>query len=72
MWLKWHGHSKDHWLGDVTISKLYQDMIVGIKNVLIVDERLTVNLQQRHQLAAWSRNRKGPAAVELDRQKSAL
>jgi len=33
-------------------------MIAGIKNVLIVDERLTENLQQRHQLAAcWSRNR---------------
>ena len=31
---KWHNHwkeSKDHWLGDV--SKLYQDMIAGIKNV---------------------------------------
>ena len=30
-------------------------MIAGIKNVLIVDERLTENLQQRHQLAACSR-----------------
>ena len=46
-WPKWHSHCKDHWLGDV--SKLHQDMIVGISNVLTVDEKLTVNLQRRRQ-----------------------
>jgi len=40
-------------LGD--ISKLHQDMIGGIRNVLTVDEKLTVNLQRRRQLAVCSR-----------------
>ena len=52
-WPKWHGHCKDHWLGEV--SKLNQDMIAEIKNVLTVDEKLTVNLQRRRQLAVCSR-----------------
>jgi len=33
-------------LGD--ISKLHQDTIVGIKNVLTVHEKLTVNLQRHY------------------------
>jgi len=53
-WPKWHSHCKDHRLGDV--SKLHQDIVVRIKkNVLTVDEKLTVNLQRRRQLAVCSR-----------------
>ena len=52
-WPKWHSHYKDHWLGD--ISKLHQYMIGGIRNVLTVDEKLTVNLQRRRQVAVCSR-----------------
>jgi len=40
-------------LGDV--SKLHQDMIARIKNILAVDEKLKVNLQRWHQLAVCSR-----------------
>ena len=52
-WPKWHSHCRGHWLDEV--SKLNQDMIVEIKNVLTVDEKLTVNLQRRRQLAVCSR-----------------
>jgi len=37
------------------VSKLNRDMIAEIKNVLTVDEKLTVNLQRRRQLAVCSR-----------------
>jgi len=41
-WAKWHNHCEDHRLGEV--SKLHQDMIAGVKNVLTVDKKLTVYL----------------------------
>ena len=53
-WPTWHSHCKDHWYGEV--GKLNQDMIAEIKkNILAVDEKLTVNLQRRRQLAVCSR-----------------
>ena len=52
-WPKWHSHCKDHWLGKV--SKL--NHCRNKKNVLTVDEKSTVNLQRRRQLAVCSRCR---------------
>jgi len=40
-WPKWHSHCKDHWLGEV--SKLNQDMIAEIKNVLSFNSRRKVD-----------------------------
>jgi len=59
-----HSQCKDHWLGDV--SKLHQNMTAcrNKKNVLTVDEKLTVNLQRRRQLAVCCMHISGAAAAK--------
>jgi len=47
-WPKWHSHCKDHWLSDVSIGLLHQDMIAVIKNKNSSGDEWTWTFLRRH------------------------